>query len=103
MSESQSLNVHNLQQGLPSSGSAFALTIKPWVREADMNLTTSRGCARFGLDDGYMVGPKEVVFKVLADFAKGIKEGSGCELVARSAGCTTWTRGRRGMNAMRKD
>ncbi len=38
------------------------------------------GCARFGMDDGYMIGPKEVVFEVLASFAYGIKEECGCEL-----------------------
>ena len=35
------------------------------------------------MDDGYMVGPREVVFKVLTEFAKGIGEGTGCKLVAR--------------------
>ena len=48
-----------------------------------MKLTVARGCTRFGMDDGYMVGPIEVVFKVLAEFAKGIREGTGCELVTR--------------------
>ena len=38
------------------------------------------GCARFGMDDGYMIGPPEVVFQVLADFAAGLKEDCGCEL-----------------------
>ena len=28
-------------------------------------------------------GEREVVFKVLEDFAERIKEGTGCELVAR--------------------
>ena len=35
------------------------------------------------MDDGYMVGPREVVFKVLAEFSEGIRQGTGCELVAR--------------------
>jgi hypothetical protein len=35
------------------------------------------------MDYGYMVGPREVIFEVLEDFAKGIREGTGCELVAR--------------------
>ena len=41
-----------LHQGSPSSGSAFALTIQPWVREADKKLTAAGGCARLGMDDG---------------------------------------------------
>ena len=36
-----------LQQGSPSSGSAFALTIQPWAREADLKLTAVGGCGRF--------------------------------------------------------
>ncbi len=32
------------------------------------------------MDDGYLIGPPEVVFKVLAKFAKSLKEESGCEL-----------------------
>jgi len=62
-----------LQQGSPSSsGSAFALTIRPWVREADMKLTAAGGCARFGMNDGCMAESREVVFKVMAEFAEGI-------------------------------
>jgi hypothetical protein len=50
------------------------------VKEADMQLAQAGGCARFGMDDGYMIGPPEVVFRVLAEFAAGIKEDCGCEL-----------------------
>ncbi len=32
------------------------------------------------MDDGYLVGPPEVVFRVLAEFAVGLKEECGCEL-----------------------
>jgi len=32
------------------------------------------------MDDGYMIGPPEEVFKVLDEFAIGIKEDCGCEL-----------------------
>ena len=45
-----------------------------------MRLVELRGCARFGMDDGYMNGPPELVFIVLAEFAAGIKEDCGCEL-----------------------
>ncbi len=45
-----------------------------------MKLVEHGGCARFGMDDGYMIGPREVVFEVLADFAKDIMEGCGCDL-----------------------
>ncbi len=32
------------------------------------------------MDDGYMIGPKEVVFQVLANFVKCIREECGCDL-----------------------
>ena len=35
------------------------------------------------MDDGYMMGPMEVVFQVLEEFAIGIKEEHGCELNTR--------------------
>ena len=35
------------------------------------------------MDDGYMMGPKKVVFQVLAKFAAGIKGEHGCELDTR--------------------
>ncbi len=42
-----------------------------------------RRCARFGMDDGYMIGPKEVVFEVLKEFAEAIREEHGCRLNTR--------------------
>ena len=51
-----------LQQGSPTSGPAFAITIHPFVREADRRLEAAGGCVRFGMDDGHFVGPREVMF-----------------------------------------
>jgi hypothetical protein len=69
--------------------------MQPWVREADGKLTAAGGCARVGMDDGYMVGPREVVFKVLAEFAEGIKQRTGCKRVPKKCKMynldpTTW-------------
>ncbi len=50
------------------------------MKEAEKRLAEHGGCARFGMDDGYMIGPKEVVFHVLASFATDIKEECGCDL-----------------------
>jgi hypothetical protein len=58
----------------PSSSPAFAFTIQPWVRIVDRRLAKVGGHARFGMDDGYLVGPREIIFEVLEEFAKGIKE-----------------------------
>jgi hypothetical protein len=35
------------------------------------------------MDDGYMIGPKEVVFDVLAEFAEALREEHGCRLNTR--------------------
>ena len=53
------------------------------MKEADRKLAAVGGCARFGMDDGNMIGPRETVFRVLIDFAKGIKESTGRELVVK--------------------
>ena len=41
------------------------------------------GRARFGMDDGYLMGPMEVIFRFWRSFAVGIKEDHGCQLNAR--------------------
>jgi hypothetical protein len=69
-----------LVQGSPISSSGFSFTIDKRVKEADGKMAAFGGCARFGIDDGYMVGPPAVVFKVLADFAASMKTECGCEL-----------------------
>ena len=40
-------------------------------------------CAMFGMDDGYMVGPKELIFEVVRQFANGVKEDTSCGLNVR--------------------
>jgi len=69
-----------LVQGSPISSSGFSFTINDKVKEADRRLAELGGCARFGMDDGYMIEPPEVVFEVLAEFVAGVKEDCGCEL-----------------------
>ncbi len=32
------------------------------------------------MDDGYLVGPPEIVFEVLAEFTRDLKKDTGCEL-----------------------
>ena len=35
------------------------------------------------MDDGYMIGPREVVLEVLSEFARAIDEKHGCKLNTR--------------------
>ena len=60
--------------GSPTSSSGFSYTIHDKVKEADKKLAEYGGCARFGMDDGYLIGPKAVIFAVLAEFAEGIRQ-----------------------------
>jgi hypothetical protein len=73
-----------LHQRSPTSSSGFPYTIHEKTKKANTRLVEhGRRCARFGMDDGYMMGPKEVIFQVLEEFADGIKEEHGCELNTR--------------------
>ena len=70
-------NMEGLVQGPPTSSSGLSYTIHNKVKEADGGLAEYGGCARFGMDDGYLIGPKEVIFGVLAEFADGIQRDHG--------------------------
>ena len=35
------------------------------------------------LDGGYLIGPKEVIFGVIAEFAEGIQQAHGCTMNTR--------------------
>ena len=70
-------------QGPPTSSSDFSYTIHDKVKEADRKLAEHGGCARFGMDDGYMIGPKEVICGVLAEFAEDIQQDHECILNTR--------------------
>jgi hypothetical protein len=63
-----------LEQGSPTSSSGFSFTIHHKVKEAGRRLAVAGGCARFGMYDGYMIEPKELIFEVVKQFANGVKE-----------------------------
>jgi hypothetical protein len=69
-----------LVQGSPISSSWFSFTIDGVVKKADEKLANVGGCARFGMDDGYLVEPPGIVFEVLAEFARDLKKDSDREL-----------------------
>ncbi len=69
------------------------VTIDKRVKEADGRLALFGVCDRFGMDDGYMVGPPEVVFKVLADFAACLKADNGCQLNMSKCKMFSWDDG----------
>ena len=75
--------MEGLVQRSPTSSSGFSYTIHDKVKEADKRLAECGGCAWFGMDDGYLIGPKEVIFEVLAEIAEGIRRDHGCALNTR--------------------
>ena len=67
-------------QGDPESGPYFSVGMHPQVRQADAQLAEAGGMARFGWDDGYLVGPPDTVFATLEKFSKDVAENCGLEL-----------------------
>ena len=71
------------------------------MKEADRRLAEYGGCARFGMDDGYLIGPKEIIFEVLAEFAEGIERDHGCALNTRK--CKMYIRTEGACEAARRE
>ena len=67
-------------QGGPESSPWFCAAIHTAVRRLDEALKAAGGLARFGMDDGYAVGPKEIVFSSIREFEKEVKDVCGLEL-----------------------
>ena len=63
-----------LVESSPNSSSWFFYTIHENVKKADGRLVECGGCPRCGMDDGYMIGPKEVVFEIRTEFAEALRE-----------------------------
>jgi len=80
-------------QEFPTSSSGFSCTLHDKVKEAGIRPAEHGGCARFGMDDGHLIGPKEVIFVVLAEFAEGIQGDHGCMLNKRKCRIYNMTEG----------
>ena len=61
-------------QGAPESAPLFCVAIQPAVRRMDARCREAGGMAKFGMDDGYAVGPKDVVFDAVRKFAEEVRE-----------------------------
>ena len=61
-------------QGDPEAGSWFSVAWHLEVRELNATLAAHGGLARFGNDDGYLVGPASIIFPALEQFAAKVKE-----------------------------
>jgi len=85
--------MEGLVHGSPASSSGFSFTIHDKVKEVDIRLAEYGGCARFGMDDGYLIGPKEIIFEVLVEFAIGLERDHGCALNTRKCKMLSRTKG----------
>ena len=60
-------------QGDPESGPYFAVAIQKHVVRVNAMLAAEGGCARFGWDDGYLLGPAELVPVALEMFSREVE------------------------------
>ena len=54
-------------------GSIFCMVIHPALRRLDDRCKAAGGMARFGMDDGYAVGPKDIVMDAVQAFAEEVR------------------------------
>ena len=73
-------SMEGVTQGDTESGPYFCVAIQEYVTMADRMLADGGGCARFGWDDGYLVGPSELVFATLDRFTKEVEDNCGLVL-----------------------
>jgi len=67
-------------QGDPESGPYFCIAIQEFVLKTDAYLGTHGGCARFGWDDGYLIGPPEAAYAALESFSQDVHENCNLDL-----------------------
>ena len=56
-------------QGDPESGPYFAIAIQKFVVLVNAKLAEGGGCAKFGWDDGYLLGPPQLAIEALELFS----------------------------------
>ena len=69
-----------LTQGDPEAGFRFCVACQEDVKSLDEKLAVAGGKAIFGNDDGYAMGPPEVVFPAVKKFASDLKIKHGLTL-----------------------
>ena len=77
-------------QGDPESGPCFCVAIQEYVTKVDRMLPEGGGCARFGWDDGYLLGPAELVFSALDMFNREVETNCGLVLQRTKTEVFSW-------------
>ena len=63
-----------VHQGDALASVGFCAAIHEDVKDLDATLAAHGGAARFDMDDGYAVGPRDVVFQAVTEFAAQVEE-----------------------------
>ena len=74
------------QQGDALAGAGFCVATHPEVKAFDAELAEHGRAARFDMDDGYAVGPPEIVFPAVVRFAAALRD-LGLDLQIDKSSC----------------
>ena len=77
-------------QGDPKAGAFFCVAIQLEVRELCRAVREAEGVGVFGMDDGYVVGPEEVVFPAVERFERRLLERCGLVLQRTKTEVFSW-------------
>ena len=77
-------------QGDPKASPFFCVSWHKYVRELDEEVKGSGGMARFGMDDGYVLGPAEVVFPAMERFSESVRRFCHLQLERTKTQTFTW-------------
>ena len=77
-------------QGDPESGPYFAVAIQKFVVRVSAMLAAEGGCGRFGWDDGYLLGPAQLVLAALEMFSRLVEEQCGLVLQRTKTEVFSW-------------
>ena len=80
-----------MTQGDPEAGGFFCVSWHLQVRELDETLRAAGGMARFGNDDGYAIGPSQVLFPALARFSQDVQQKHLLHLQVQKTEVFTWS------------
>ena len=78
-------------QGDPEASGCFCVAWHQEVIQLDRTLQDVGGMAKFGNDDGYAIGPPDILFPAIARFAQDIKEKHLLELQVVKTEVFSWS------------
>ena len=77
-------------QGDPSAAAFFCIGIQPAVSQLCRVAREAGGTGVFGMDDGYIIGPPEVIFPALETFERRLREECGLILQREKSEVLSW-------------